>query len=99
MSLLSGYLLVAYFAGKSLTRSQVMIINTLTVWFSAILIFSMYTSLHSLVEFHQTEAPEYAEGAASRSSIFKWVLVTGCAIASLACFKFMWEMCNSANND
>jgi hypothetical protein len=85
--LLGAYLLMAYVAGRSLRRGQVVIITCLMLWFSCIIIAAMYTSLQTLIELRELGSFGYTE--IRRARLFKWVITLGCSLAPLACVQFM----------
>mgnify|MGYP003548264739 CR=1 FL=1 len=88
--LLAAYLLVAYFAGRALPRVQAVIITCLMLWFSFIIVTAMYTSLQTLVELRELALVGYT--VVRRAIFFKWLITLGCALAPLACIKFMFHV-------
>ena len=86
LTVTSGYLLVAYLVGKTLTRFQVLVITGLFVYFGVISTYSVFTYFESAAYWGQT----YGEG---RAPYWAWkVIVPACAIGILACLKFMWDV-------
>ena len=87
--LLGVYLLMAYVAGRSLSRAQAIIVTCLMLWFSCIIIAALYTSLQTLIELREIGLFAYSEIRWAR--IFKWVITLGCSLAPLACIQFMFH--------
>jgi hypothetical protein len=85
--LLTAYLFLAQFAGRSLHRVQAIIITCLMLWFSFIIIAALYSSLQTLIELRQIGLVAYSEIRWAR--LFKWVITLGCSLAPLACIHFM----------
>ncbi len=86
LTVTSGYLLVAFLAGKDLTRLQASIITTLFVVFQAISTFAVMSYFAGAVYFGHT----YGAGR-----VPTWVGGTvGLVFAAgiLACLKFMWDV-------
>lgn len=90
VSLLSVYLLVAYFSGKNLPRPQVIIITALMLWFSFIIIAALHTSLQTLIDLRILGSIGYS--VVRKAIFFKWVLTLGCSLAPFFCIKFMFHM-------
>jgi hypothetical protein len=88
--LLAAYLLMAYIAGRALPRGQAVIITALMLWFSGIIIAGIYTSLQTLIEIRELGLFGYS--LIRRAIFFKWVITLGCALAPLACIKFMYHV-------
>jgi hypothetical protein len=88
--LLVAYLLLAHVAGRALPRGQAIIITGLMLWFSGIIIAGVYTSLQTLVEIRELGLFGYS--IIRRAIFFKWVITLGCALAPLACIKFMYQV-------
>jgi hypothetical protein len=91
--LLTGYLLVAYFAGKNLPRSQTTLITCMMLWFSIMIISSLYTSLQTIIELR--EVASFAYTTIRRAIFFKWIITLGCLLTPLACIKFMYHVRHS----
>jgi hypothetical protein len=99
MSLVSGYLIVAYLAGSRLTRVQAMIVTGLLLWFAGIAIFQVSINLRSLGEFSEIDHAKFGGQAdALRWSIYsRWIVVSGCIAGLLASVKFMWDIRHPKN--
>ena len=87
--LLGIYLLMAYVAGRSLSRVQAIIVTCLMLWFSCIIIAVLYTSLQTLIELREIALFAYSEIRWAR--LFKWLITLGCSLAPLACIQFMFH--------
>lgn len=85
-----AYLLVAYLAGRQLHRQQVVIVTCLMLWFSLLIVAAIYTNLQALIELR--ELAEFGYSVVRRAIFFKWVITLGCAVAPLACIKFMYHV-------
>jgi hypothetical protein len=94
MSLVSGYLIVAYMVGSRLTRAQVLIITGLLLWFAGVTIFQMSINLRSLIAFNEYDHANFGGGADVLlwSKYARWIVVSGCIAAVLASLKFMWDV-------
>ena len=82
----SGYLLVAYLAGKNLTRLQAVIISTLYVSFAAFNTIAVASYFQSAVYFGHT----YGAGRTPHWPVY--VVATLFPLGILACLKFMWDV-------
>ena len=88
--ILAAYLLMAYIAGRALPRGQAILITCLMLWFSLIIIGAIYDSLQTLIEIRELGLFGYS--VIRRAIFFKWVITLGCALAPLACIKFMYHV-------
>ena len=97
MSILSAYILVAYFVGSRLTRAQVLVVSGLVLWFASICIFQLSINLRSLVEFNIVDHEQYGAHAdvVLWSKTARWIIVSGCVASLLASFYFMWSVRHS----
>jgi hypothetical protein len=92
ITLLTGYIIVAYMAGKDLNRSQVTIVNTLYVLLSIFALMGMYT-----MSMRATEMAVLSIGISEYRTLGPtlWlplgvvVIFVFCILASL---KFMWDV-------
>lgn len=86
LTVTSGYLLVAYLVGKSLTTFQVVVVTGLFVYFGVISSLSVYGYYQSAAFWGQT----YGLG---RAEYWLWRVITpACILGILACLKFMWDI-------
>ena len=94
ITLLSAYLVAAYLAGRSMTRSQVIIINTLYILLSTFLLWGLVNMALRAASFEDI-AYAMAEGELAAFSSQKGValgVVTIFSFAILASLKFMWDV-------
>ena len=82
----SGYLLVAYLAGKELTRSQVVIINCLYATFASFATLAAVSFFESAFHFGNT----YGIGMMHRWPAYSVGILFSLGI--LASLKFMWDV-------
>ena len=94
VTVLTGYLIVAWLAGDRLTRAQVVLVSTLFVFIEAIVLYS-WVARWSIVAIY------YSELAAQNPSKFPgvqgWaapIFVGFVCLAILASLKFMWDIRN-----
>lgn len=85
--LLAAYVLLAQIAGRTMLRSQVVIVTCLMLWFSGIIIAAVYTSLQTLIDLR--ELGSYGYTTIRRAKFFMWLITLGCSIAPLACIHYM----------
>jgi len=86
LTITSGYLLVAYLAGKNLTRLQAAIVTVLYAFFAI-------ATITAVVDYYATAAHfghTYGEGRAPLwgGSLMGAILCCGV----IACLKFMWDV-------
>ena len=85
--LLAAYLLLAQIVGRSMLRTQVIIVTCLMLWFSGIIIAAMYTSLQTLIDLR--ELASYGYTTIRRAKFFMWLITLSCSIAPLTCIHYM----------
>ena len=92
VSIVSAYLIVAYIAGKKMTRSQVIIINILFGLFASYGINAMF-GFSSIATEMATLAIEASPQRTVKGNEYAPIF-TLCALIPivLACFKFMWDI-------
>ncbi|MEP0200917.1 MAG: hypothetical protein ABJ084_03790 [Halioglobus sp.] len=94
ITLISGYLVVAYIAGAKMTRAQVTLINILYVLMSAFLIWACREMAWRAAVFEDT-AYSMATGPVSelyaRGDV-ALAIISSFGLALLASFKFMWDV-------
>ncbi len=86
LTVTSGFLLVAYFIGKDLTRLQTTIITVLYVVFATFNTLAVMTYFQSAFYFGHT----YGLGRVPSWPIYGMPILFGLGI--LACLKFMWDV-------
>lgn len=97
ITILSAYLVAAYLAGRSMTRSQVIIINTLYIFLSTFLLWGLVNMALRAAGFEDI-AYSMAEGELAAFSSQEGIAigtVTVFGVAILASLKFMWDVRNS----
>jgi len=92
ISILFAYILVAYFAGARLTRSQFVIVTILMLWHCSINLFQIQVNQQSLIEYHELIRPEWSAVAVRNGTIMKWVIGSGGVMSILAALYFMWSV-------
>jgi hypothetical protein len=85
--LLAAYLLLAQTAGRTMLRTQVIIVTCLMLWFSGIIIAAVYTSLQTLIDLRELGSHGYT--TIRRARFFMWLITLGCLIAPLTCIHYM----------
>jgi hypothetical protein len=92
LTLLSGYLIVAYVVGRELSRSQVVIVNLLYLTMYGLLAFASYTFVmraahlmqYAVELSNQRLTPAWPKVAIVTSVVF--------VLAMVASLKFMWDI-------
>ena len=92
ITIVSGYLIVAYLAGSSLKRSQVFILNTFYVWVSSLVMVGFYGSFNT--QAHYTRELKLMEPDSPQMMTYD--LAVSVTIASVlgifATLRFMWDI-------
>jgi hypothetical protein len=95
LTLISAYLVTAYFVGKELTRSQVTLVNFVFIASSISLTFGQGVALrNAILAFHYgslkvDEIPVFPAYLITSVPIF---ITTIDLIFTLGCLKFMWDV-------
>ncbi len=92
ITILSGYLVVAYAAGRDMSRSQVAIVNTLYVLIFSLMLMSIYTLTMRATEMGQLSIELSTDrhlGPRPEIPVFLLAVFSFCLVASL---KFMWDI-------
>ena len=92
ITILSGYLVVAYAAGRDMSRSQVAIVNTLYVLIFSLMLMSIYTLTMRATEMGQLSielSTDRRLGPRPEIPILLLAVFSFCLVASL---KFMWDI-------
>ena len=90
VSILFAYILVAYFAGAKLTRSQAVIVTVLMLWHCSINLFQMQVNQQSIIEYHELIRAEWSAPAVRNGMIMKWIIASAGVMSILAVLYFMW---------
>jgi hypothetical protein len=89
---LSGYLIVAYIAGKDLTRSQMVIISSCFAIFTSLCAYAAIANSTRVLEFtselYELNPDRHYAMRVSVLYTIKFVLYTGILVA----LKFMWDI-------
>ncbi len=92
VTVLTGYLIVAWLAGDRLTRSQVILVSVLFVTIETIVLYSWFTRW-AIVTIYYAEL--HAQNPSKYSGVPQWAatLFVGLfVLAILASLKFMWDV-------
>ena len=94
ITIISGYLVVAYIAGAKMTRAQVTLVNVLYVLMSAFLIWACREMALRAAVFEDTA---YAMATGQVSELYARgdvavAIIYAFSLALLASFKFMWDV-------
>ena len=100
LTVISAYLMVAYFVGSKLTRTQVMLFSGLFLFGSGAEIWGMQRSLINVAELLALKAEHapltpYEKGITEHGSA--WLIVMGVGI--LAALYFMWSVRRKSPRD
>ena len=94
ITIISGYLVVAYIAGAKMTKAQVTLVNILYVLMSAFLIWACREMALRAAVF---EDAAYAMATGPVSELYARgdvavAIISAFSLALLASFKFMWDV-------
>ena len=94
VSILSGYLIVAKIAGKSMTRSQIVIVNIIYVGLTTFLIIAEASFTIAAIDMDRLaiELTTQRSEAFYSYSFLAHVLTIFYFICALASLKFMWDV-------
>ena len=97
ITLISGYLVVAYLVGKQLTRTQVIIMNALYLISALLLVFgSFYHGLDAQIarKMMALQIPELDLFSYASMNIYFWPSIVSIVYSCLifASFFFMWQL-------
>lgn len=88
--LLSAYLAASYLVGRRLRRSQVFVLTGLMLWFSFMIIAQLHAAMDIMIDMRELAFFGYT--TIRNATVFKWFITVGCALAPLACIRFMIHM-------
>ena len=92
VSVVAGYLVVAYLAGSKLDRNQVVILNTLYIMVSSLIIFGIWGSF-KVQAFYAIQIREsYPASPHIMNYYVATGIVAGTALGTLASLKFMRDV-------
>lgn len=92
ITILSGYLIVAYVAGRDMSRSQVVIVNTRYVLIFSLMLMSVYTLTLRATEMGQLSIEASAQRSLGPRPEIPFLLLAVFSFCLLASLKFMWDV-------
>jgi len=92
LTLISGYLVVAFIVGVRLTRSQIIIVNAIFTLFAFALVFATYAALGRAAFLLSFVSPEYASPLSAGINFAPFLLGGLSTAGVFACLKFMWDV-------
>lgn len=92
VTIISGYLVVAYVAGKNMTRSQVVIVNTLYVLFLTLILMSGRAFTMRATELMWIAVELSNQRLSDPNPHFVYAIRFVFVFALVASLKFMWDI-------
>ena len=92
ITLISGYLIVAYITGKGLTYSQALIVNILYVGFAAFLVLSMFAFFQTAGELEELAFEMSTTRKVTPRPLLAYLVGGFGSICVAASLKFMWDI-------
>ena len=92
ITVLSGYIICAYVAGKSLTRSQITIVNTLYLGVSALLLLSMLITGQTAIEMEKIAFEITVQRKHPPGEFFPYMFIAFWSFCVFLSVKFMWDI-------
>ena len=92
VSILSGYLIVAYLAGKNMTRSQIVIVNSLFVGLAGFLIMGQLAFASLSIEMDFIAIEMSTQRFVRPQPYIPYGLTIFYGICVIAALKFMWDV-------
>jgi hypothetical protein len=92
ITILSGYIISAYVAGKDMTRSQIIIVNTLYLGISTLLLLSMLVTGQTALEMEKIAFEITVQRKHPPGDFFPYVLIVFWTFCVLLSIKFMWDI-------
>lgn len=99
ISLLSGYLVIAYLAGKDLTKSQVLIVNGLYILLSWFILTTMYALSNRATEMAVLSIELSDTRTLEPQNWLPLGIIAIFVVCLCASLKFMWDVRSSENGD
>ena len=99
ITILSGYIAVAYVAAKDMTRSQVAIVNTLYVLLYGLTLMSAYTFTMRATEMGVLSLQLSTQRTLGPRDDIALLVVTVFAFCLVASLKFMWDIRHARRQD
>lgn len=95
LSVLTGYLIIAYLVGNKLTRVQVLIVTVLYVSASAIITLWFFAWWSRALEFAMEARQLNPDRQVANSIGATWAITSMLVMATVASLYFMWSMRHS----
>jgi hypothetical protein len=92
VSILSGYLIVAYLAGKNMTRSQIVIVNTLFIGLAGFLVLAQLAFSNTSAELDYLALQISTQRSVEPQPYLAYTLTMFYGICIIAALKFMWDV-------
>ena len=95
ITLLSGYIITAYAVGKDLTRSQIIIVNTLYLGICTLMMFAMLVTGQTASEMEKIAFEITSQRKSSPGGNILYVLFGFWSFCICLSVKFMWDIRNT----
>ena len=92
MTTVTGYLVLTWFTGKKLNRSQATMVSTLFIFFSGLLILAWAVRFQSALMFQNELKAINPERVGLISQELIYGVVAILLVIVVACLKFMWDV-------
>lgn len=92
ITILSGYIICAYLVGKSLTRSQIIIVNTLYLGISTLLLLSMLITGQTAIEMEKIAFEITVQRKHPPGEFFPYMFIVFWSFCVFLSIKFMWDI-------
>ena len=92
ISILSGYLIIAYLAGINMTRSQVVIVNTLYILLMILMMAAMFSITLRANEMAMLSFQMSSQRTISPHGFMPLIAVIFFFFCTIASLKFMWDV-------
>ena len=99
ITLLSGYLVVAYLVGKKLTFFQVSIVSVLYISLSSLVLFAVYAFTARATETAQLAMELTTQRTLGPTPSIAWGLLAICVCCTVASLIFMWNIRHSKGDE
>ena len=98
LTVLSGYLIVAYVAGASMIRQQVIIINMLYILMGGMVLAAMFTMSVRATEWATLSVEVSVQRVNAPADWTAFGVTAACVVSMLASLKFMWDVRHPKTN-
>ena len=92
ITLISGYLIAAYIAGKGLTYSQAVIVNVLYIGFATFLVLSMFAFFQAAGELEELAFDMSTTRSIAPRPLLAYLVGSFGSVCVAASLKFMWDI-------